>query len=124
MQQKEGASMPERITGRARTIVLMVVLLAAFMDLMDVTILNVMRPTIEAGLPAGPAALEWVLSGYTLALTVGLISGARLGDLLGHKRVFVSATWTRTPAAARCRAGRGRAWSRPRLGRLTACLNN
>jgi MFS family permease len=70
--------MPERVTGRVRTIALMVVLLAAFMDLMDVTILNVMVPTIEADLHAGPAALEWVLSGYTLTLTVGLISGARL----------------------------------------------
>lgn len=94
--------MPERITGRTRTIALVVVLLAAFMDLMDVTILNVMLPTIETDLHAGPAALEWALSSYTLALTVGLISGARLGDLLGHKRVFVVGVAGFTAASAAC----------------------
>jgi EmrB/QacA subfamily drug resistance transporter len=94
--------MPKRITGRTRTIALTVVLLAAFMDLMDVTILNVMLPTIEADLNASPAALEWVLSGYTLALTVGLISGARLGDLVGHKRVFVIGVAGFTAASAVC----------------------
>lgn len=83
--------MPGKVTGRARTIALTIVLLAAFMDLMDVTILNVTLPTIQASLHASPVALEWMLSGYTLALTAGLISGARLGDLLGHKRVFVAA---------------------------------
>ncbi|MFJ9369538.1 MFS transporter [Nocardia sp. NPDC101769] len=94
--------MPEPITGSTRTIALVVVLLAAFMDLMDVTILNVMLPTIEADLHAGPAALEWMLSGYTLTLTVGLISGARLGDLLGHKRVFIIGVAGFTAASAAC----------------------
>jgi EmrB/QacA subfamily drug resistance transporter len=94
--------MPERITGRTRTIALTVVLLAAFMDLMDVTILNVTLPTIQADLHASPAALEWMLSGYTLALTAGLISGARLGDLLGHKRVFAVGVAGFAAASAAC----------------------
>jgi EmrB/QacA subfamily drug resistance transporter len=94
--------MPERITGTTRTVALTVVLLAAFMDLMDVTILNVMLPTIEADLRAGPAALEWMLSGYTLALTIGLISGARLGDLLGYKRVFIIGVAGFTAASVAC----------------------
>jgi EmrB/QacA subfamily drug resistance transporter len=94
--------MPERIIGRTRTIALTVILLAAFMDLMDVTILNVMLPTIEADLHAGPSALEWVLSGYTLALTVGLITGARLGDLFGYKRVFVVGVAGFTAASVAC----------------------
>ncbi|MBU3064553.1 MFS transporter [Nocardia sp. NEAU-G5] len=94
--------MPQRITGTTRTIALTVVLLAAFMDLMDVTILNVMLPTIEADLHAGPAALEWMLSGYTLALTAGLIAGARLGDRWGHKRVFIIGIAGFTAASALC----------------------
>ncbi len=94
--------MPGKITGRARTIALVVVLLAAFMDLMDVTILNVTLPTIQASLHAGPVALEWMLSGYTLALTAGLISGARLRDLLGHKRVFVAGVAGFAAASAVC----------------------
>lgn len=94
--------MPKRFTGRTRAIALVVVLLAAFMDLMDVTILNVTLPTIQASLHASPVALEWMLSGYTLALTIGLISGARLGDLLGHKRVFVVGVAGFAAASAVC----------------------
>jgi MFS family permease len=59
-------------------------------------------PTIEASLHASPAALEWMLSGYTLALTAGLISGARLGDLLGYKRVFVAGIAGFAAASAAC----------------------
>ena len=99
--------MPERIAGPTRTFALLVVLLAAFMDLMDVTILNVTLPTIETDLHAGPAALEWALSGYTLALTVGLISGARLGDLVGHKRMFVIGLGGFTAASAACSLSTG-----------------
>ena len=57
---------------------------------------------MQASLHAGPVALEWMLSGYTLALTVGLISGARLGDLLGHKRVFVAGVAGFAAASAVC----------------------
>jgi EmrB/QacA subfamily drug resistance transporter len=99
--------MPNRITGPARTVALLIVLLAAFMDLMDVTILNVTLPTIEADLRAGPAALEWTLSGYTLALTLGLITGARLGDLFGHKQVFVIGLGGFTAASAACSLSTG-----------------
>jgi EmrB/QacA subfamily drug resistance transporter len=99
--------MPSAITGRARTIGLVVILLAAFMDLMDVTILNVTLPAIESGLHASPAALEWMLSGYTLALTIGLISGARLGDRLGHKRVFVAGVAGFAAASAVCSLSAG-----------------
>src|SRR5690242_4431097 len=99
--------MPDRITDPARTFALLIVLLAAFMDLMDVTILNVTLPTIETDLHAGPAALEWTLSGYTLALTVGLITGARLGDLLGHNRVFVVGLGGFTAASAACSLSTG-----------------
>ena len=94
--------MSTTLTSRRRRIGLVVILLAAFMDLMDVTILNVVLPTIQSDLNASPAALEWMLSGYTLALTVGIISGARLGDLLGHKRVFVVGVIGFSAASAIC----------------------
>lgn len=90
------------ISGRARTIALIVILLAAFMDLMDVTILNVILPSIGRGLRASPAQMEWMLSGYTLALALGLISGARLGDELGRKRVFLLGVAGFAVASALC----------------------
>lgn len=86
----------------ARSIALVAILLAAFMDLMDVTILNVLLPTIETDLDASPAQLEWMLSGYTLALALGLISGARLGDMFGRKRVFLIGVAGFAAASALC----------------------
>jgi EmrB/QacA subfamily drug resistance transporter len=85
-------------------VALVLILLAAFMDLMDVTILNVVLPTIETELRAGPAAVEWMLAGYTLAQTLGLITGARLGDLLGHRRVFLAGLAGFALASALCGA--------------------
>jgi EmrB/QacA subfamily drug resistance transporter len=72
------------------------------MDLMDVTILNVLLPSIETDLHASPAQLEWMLSGYTLALALGLISGARLGDMFGRKRVFLIGVAGFAAASALC----------------------
>lgn len=88
--------------GKTRAVALVVILLAAFMDLIDVTILNVVLPSIRRDLGASPAQLQWMLSGYTLALAVGLISGARLGDRLGHKRVFIIGVAGFAAASALC----------------------
>jgi EmrB/QacA subfamily drug resistance transporter len=95
------------VAGRARTVALVAVLLAAFMDLMDVTILNVLMPSIEVDLHASPAQLEWMLSGYTLALALGLISGARLGDMFGRKRVFLIGVAGFAGASALCGVSTG-----------------
>jgi EmrB/QacA subfamily drug resistance transporter len=75
--------------GRARTIALMSLFLASTMELLDTTIVNVALPTIEAGLQASAAQLQWMVAAYPLAFAVGLITGSRLGDLFGRKRVFV-----------------------------------
>lgn len=69
-----------------------------------VTILKLVLPSIEADLGAAPATLEWMLAGYTLALALGLISGARPGDLLGHKRVFLAGMTGFVAASALCGA--------------------
>ncbi|WP_169739759.1 MFS transporter [Amycolatopsis taiwanensis] len=92
------------ISPRARTVALLVILLAAFMDLMDVTILYVVLPSIQTDLRAGPSAVEWMSSGYTLALALGLIIGARAGDRLGHKRVFLAGMAGFVVASALCGA--------------------
>ncbi|GAA3513733.1 MFS transporter [Aeromicrobium panaciterrae] len=72
-----------------RSIATGILMLAAFMDLLDVTIVNVALPAIRSDLDASPAHLEWILSGYTLALAVLLITGGRLGDIFGRQRVFL-----------------------------------
>jgi EmrB/QacA subfamily drug resistance transporter len=65
--------------------------LAAFMVLLDVSIVNVALPSMERGLamPAGTA--QWVISGYALALGLTLVPAGRLGDSLGRRRMFLIA---------------------------------
>ncbi|MCW2798987.1 MAG: hypothetical protein JWQ70_459 [Aeromicrobium sp.] len=66
-----------------------ILMFAAFMDLLDVTIVNVALPAIRTDLHASPAHLEWILGGYTLAFAVLLITGGRLGDIFGRQRIFL-----------------------------------
>ena len=62
---------------------------AATMDLIDLTIVNVALPTIRADLGASGTQLEWVISAYMLAFAAALIVAGSFGDLLGRRRVFI-----------------------------------
>ena len=77
-------------------------LFASFMDLLDVTIVTVAAPHIAADLHASPAQLQWMLAAYTLALGSGLITGGRLGDDYGRRRVFLAALTAFAVASAAC----------------------
>lgn len=79
-----------------------ILLFASFMDLLDVTIVQVALPSIGTDLAASDAQLEWIVSGYMLAFAVALITGGRLGDLFGRRRIFLVgvAGFTITSAAA------------------------
>ena len=66
-----------------------VLIVASFMDLLDVTIVQVALPTIREDLGATPSQLEWLVSGYMLAFAVVLITGGRLGDIIGRQRTFL-----------------------------------
>lgn len=87
---------------RNRWIALAIVLLASFMDLLDVTIVNVAVPSIQHQLGANYAAVQWVLAGYTLAFAVLLITGGRLGDIFGRKRLFMLGVGGFTLASLLC----------------------
>jgi EmrB/QacA subfamily drug resistance transporter len=77
-------------------------LVAAFMTLLDVSIVNVAIPTIQASLHVVPADLQWVLSGYTLAFGLLLVPSGRFGDARGRRTAFVAglAAFTLSSAAA------------------------
>ncbi|GAB2459942.1 MFS transporter [Streptosporangium sandarakinum] len=68
---------------------LLVVLFGSFMDLLDATIVTVAAPAIAQDLGAGDAQVQWTIAAYTLALGAGLITGGRLGDQYGRKRLFM-----------------------------------
>ncbi|GGS81950.1 MFS transporter [Streptomyces tanashiensis] len=79
-----------------------VVLAAQFMALLDVFIVNVAAPTIRTELSASGGALQLVIAGYTIAYAVLLITGARLGDLLGHRRAYLGGLVLFTAASLAC----------------------
>jgi EmrB/QacA subfamily drug resistance transporter len=72
------------------------------MDLLDGTIVNVAAPTIRNDLHSSASSLQWVIGGYALAFAVGLITGGRLGDIYGRKRLFVIGTFGFVAASLAC----------------------
>jgi len=76
--------------GGHRWLLLGVLLTAPFMAQADVTIVNVATPSVHADLGATAAALQLVVGGYLIALAMLLITGARLGQAFGYRRVFLA----------------------------------
>ena len=68
---------------------LAVVLIASFMILLDISIVTVAIPSVQRDLGATYSEIQWVLAGYQLAYAVVLITGGRLGDIFGRKRLFI-----------------------------------
>lgn len=70
---------------RQRWLGLLAVLAATLMNLLDSSVVGVAAPAIRGDLGGSYASLQWIAAGYTLALAVGLLTGARLGDMYGRK---------------------------------------
>ena len=66
-----------------------VVLISAVMDLLDSTITQTAAPAIRRDLGGSYAGLEWISAAYTLAMSVTLLLGSRLGDIFGRRRVLL-----------------------------------
>src|SRR6185295_15936142 len=86
----------------ARWKALGVCLAAGFMTLLDVSIVNVALPSIEQGLHAQPNELEWIVSGYALALGLLLVPSGRFGDAHGRRPVFMVGVAVFVVASALC----------------------
>ncbi|WP_411092877.1 MFS transporter [Streptomyces sp. 049-1] len=87
---------------RRRWFALAIVMTAAFMDLVDVTIVNIAIPSIQRDEGASVSQIQWITAGYALAFAAGLITGGRLGDIHGRKRVFLIGIAGFTLASALC----------------------
>ena len=87
---------------RRRWIALAVVLTASFMDLVDATIVNIAIPSIQEDTGASFGAIQWITAGYALAFAIGLITGGRLGDIYGRRRVFLLGMGGFTVASLLC----------------------
>ena len=81
---------------------LSVLLLAGFVTIFDLFVVNVALPSMQADLDASFAQIGFIVAGYELAFGVLLITGGRLGDLFGRRRLFVIGMAGFTLASALC----------------------
>jgi predicted MFS family arabinose efflux permease len=70
------------------TLALVLLCSASFVVVLDVGVVTVALPSISRDLGMGPAALQWVLAGYSLVFGGLLLLGGRAGDLFGRRRLF------------------------------------
>src|SRR5712671_37726 len=113
---------------RNRWLALIVLCLGTLMIVLDTTIVNVALPSIRTDLHFSQTSLVWVVNAYMLTFGGFLLLGGRLGDLYGHRRLFLAGISLFTVASLACGldlAGAaahlarraGRRW-RGRIGRL------
>ncbi|MFG2408098.1 MFS transporter [Streptomyces brevispora] len=81
---------------------LILLLLGQFMGLVDVFIVNVAMPSIGTQLHASGASLQLVVGGYTVAYAMLLITGARLGDIYGRRRMYLLGVFVFTLMSVGC----------------------
>jgi EmrB/QacA subfamily drug resistance transporter len=81
---------------------LAVILSGTFVFVLDFFIVNVALPAIQHGLAASPAAIEWVVAGYALTSAALLVTGGRLGDVYGRRKIFCAGVAGFTLASALC----------------------
>jgi EmrB/QacA subfamily drug resistance transporter len=81
---------------------LLIVCVAIFMLLLDITIVNVALPSIQRDLHTSFTDLQWVVDAYALLLATSVLNAGNLGDWLGRKRVFIAGVGLFTLASALC----------------------
>ncbi|MBE0475635.1 MAG: MFS transporter [Coriobacteriia bacterium] len=86
----------------AGTWILAAVGVGTFMSALDASIVNVVLPVIRAESGAGVAAVQWVVTVYLLAVSGTLLGFGRLGDLYGHKRVYLGGFWAFVAGSVLC----------------------
>src|SRR3954469_4852335 len=91
-----------------------VVIAASVMDLLDSTIAQTAAPAIRADLAGTYTDLEWISAAYTLAMSVGLLVGGRLGDIFGRRQVLLAGMGGFVAASVLCALA-------PTTGVLIAC---
>src|ERR671920_1732042 len=99
---KEANSMSETTDSRTRWFALYVLCLGDLMIVLDVTIVGVALPSIREDLGFSETSLAWVVNAYLLTFGGFLLLGGRLGDLFGHRRLFLAGIALFTVASLCC----------------------
>lgn len=74
---------------KRRIFALVILLFGTFMDILDTMVINIAIPSIQSGLHASSSAVEWTANAYILGMALFVITGGRLGDIFGHKKMFM-----------------------------------
>src|ERR1044072_322475 len=93
---------PVTLDNRTRWIALYVLCAGNLMILLDTTIVNVALPSIRTDLGFSETSLAWVVNAYLLTFGGFLLLGGRLGDLYGHRRMFLGGIGLFTAASLAC----------------------
>src|SRR4051812_23011958 len=81
---------------------LLAVVFGLFMIMLDNTVVNVSLPSIQADLGVKVSELEWVVNAYFLTFAVLMLSGGKLADMLGRRRIFVVGLFIFTASSLAC----------------------
>src|SRR5882757_1707863 len=87
--EQAAAHHASKFTAKQKKIALLIVAFAFVMDLLDSTIVNIAIPSIQANLGASYATIQWMIAGYSLTFALLLITGGRMGDVFGYKKMFL-----------------------------------
>ncbi len=94
----------------ARWVALATLLMASFMNLIDVTVVNVALPTLQSSLQASESEIEWVVAAYILVFALCLLPAGRLGDIVGRRRMFIIGVCVFTVASTLCGLATDMGW--------------
>ncbi|MGW2858841.1 MFS transporter [Streptomyces sp. NPDC001205] len=112
-EQQHTTNLPERAApphpkmALAARIALVVLLVAELMDILDQSVVLTALPAIQESTSAGPTTVQWLATGYSLPVAIGLITGGRLGDLYGRRRILLIGTVVFTTASLLCGLANG-----------------
>src|SRR6478735_4985557 len=98
------------LDSRTRWLALLIVCLGDLMIVLDVTIVGVALPSIRQDLDFSETSLAWVVNAYLLTFGGFLLLGGRLGDLFGHRRLFIIGIAFFTGASLACGLANSQAW--------------
>src|SRR5918994_1607940 len=101
-REKRKGKRPMTLDSRARWLALLVLCLGDLMIVLDVTIVGVALPSIREDLGFSEESLAWVVNAYLITFGGFLLLGGRLGDLFGHRRLFLAGIALFTVASAAC----------------------
>lgn len=92
----------ENFTPRQKSLALITMIVAVVLEIVDMTIVNTALPAIKADFGAGSEAAQWIVAGYSLSFALLLLTGGRLGDSYGYRRMFLLGVSGFTLASLAC----------------------